>query len=96
MGKLHLPMLTAEVKPTLAESLDTIQAVPLCGRQLNNHRGARAQDSVNAKMAITVEEYLVELSRGNACKHCGRVAGILPKLVRVSRDTDNEESDSDE
>lgn len=97
MSKLHIPFLTAEVKPTISESLDTIQSFPLCGRQLNNHRSARSQDSVNATMAGTLEEYMAALADGKACRHCGRVAGLVPKLVRQSKDLDSDEGDdSDE
>ncbi len=96
MPKLHLPLFTAEVKPTIAESLDTIQSLPVCGRQLNNHRSARAQNSANAQFADTVEQYLAALAKGQACRHCGREAGLVPKLVRVQPQHEDEDADCED
>ena len=71
-------------------------AATACGRQLNNHRDARAQDAANAAIASTTGEYLQALQDGKACRHCGRVAGLVPKLVRVTRNTSDEESEGEE
>ena len=79
-GKLHIPGVSGNTT--------------LCGRQLNNHRSARAQDAANATVATSLQQYLDALAQRKACRHCGRVAGILPKLVRVTRNTDSDEGDN--
>lgn len=83
MSKLHIP--------------GSDPSRPLCGRQLNNHRDSRAQLSDKVTIAGSYEEYLNGLGNGKACRHCGRVAGLVPKLVRRVREQEvDDEGDSDE
>lgn len=80
MPKLHIPG-----SPGLT--------VTACGRQLNNHRTTKAQDAIGAAVSTTAQEYLTALASGKACRHCGREAGLLPRLTRTvqnSEDSDNE------
>lgn len=86
MSKLHLPL-------SQGDSLDSLTVSPYCGRQLNNDRTGRAQTASQVSYAGSVDEYLEALRTGRpgACKHCGRAAGILPRLTRTVRD----EQDSD-
>ena len=87
MSKLHLPL-------SQGSTLDNLTVSPYCGRQLNNDRTARSQTASQVSYAANVVEYLQALSTGKpgACKHCGRVAGLLPRLTQAARD----EQDSDE
>lgn len=68
MPKLHLPY------PTQA-------ALPLCGRQLNNHSDTRAQLHDRAEIG-TVADWTVEFHKpkSKACRFCARAAGFLPPL----------------
>ncbi len=72
-------------------------AATACNRQLNNNRAGRAQTAANVSLATSLDEYLAALAKGQACRHCGREVGLVPKLVRVQRDANGEEGDeSDE
>lgn len=79
MPKLHLPGSKTQVTA--------------CGRQLNNQRAQRAQTAVGAIIAPTVAEYLAGLDKGQSCRFCGRAAGLLPKLQKI---THNDKEDLDE
>lgn len=63
-----------------------------CQRQLNNSRDNRTQHAANAVIAKSQDEYLDALSRGKACRHCGRVRGFVAPVQRTERD---EESDDE-
>lgn len=78
MPKLHIP------GPGLQRTA--------CARQLNNHRADRAQDAVGASLATNIHEYLTALADGKACRHCGRAAGIVPRITRAIADDEGEES----
>lgn len=75
MPKLHIP--------------GSGKAATACGRQLNNHRADRVQDSSNAAIAGSLDEYLTALEQGKACRFCGQASGIIPKPVRRSREEQN-------
>ncbi len=74
-SKLHLPNKT--------------NTGPLCGRQLNNHRGAKAQNASNAAIATSVEHFIGALDKNKACRHCARAFGLLPALTRQTPDQDD-------
>ncbi len=64
---------------------------PLCGRQLSNIRQDRAQVSTNAVFAQDAQAFMTGLDKGKSCRHCAREVGLLPKLVRVTRDEESED-----
>ncbi len=90
-SKLHLPFFTAEVKPTLAESLDTLEQHPICGRQLNNHRAERAQQADKLEFAGSLEEFTYRLLGRKACRHCAVKAGLLVRTVTIRESEEGEE-----
>lgn len=83
MGKLHLPGPSGQATA--------------CGRQLNNHRTAQAQNASNAELATDLQQYLDGLDKNQSCRFCGRAAGLLPKLTRSQSQPQHEDgADSDE
>lgn len=82
-GKLHLPYFSAQVMGTITESMDTIQAHPICGRQLSNHRAQRAQIADRAQFAGSVAEFSFQLMSGRACRFCAYKSGLLVRTVQV-------------
>lgn len=68
---------------------------PLCGRQLVNDRSGRTQTDSGRSLAATLDQYMAELVKGKACRHCGREAGILPRIIRTVR-AEAEEDNNDE
>ncbi len=54
---------------------------PLCDRQLNNHRGARAQLADRLEFALSQGEFTYQLLSGRACRHCAIKAGLLVRTV---------------
>ena len=71
-------------------------SAPLCGRQLNNHRASLQQVADKVQFTSTLEQFgdaLQGKSREQACRHCARVAGLLPKLVRGPRFEGDEEDE---
>ena len=79
MPKLHIPGPVA------------LQATS-CGRQLNNHRGLKAQDAANAAIAQSLDQYLEALAKGQACRFCGFASGIIAKPARAIADGEGEDS----
>lgn len=79
MPKLHIPGASA------------LQATS-CGRQVNNHRSAKAQDAANAVLAESLDKYLEALAKGKACRFCGYASGILAKPARAIADGEGEDS----
>lgn len=69
---------------------------PLCGRQLVNDRTGRTQTDAGRSLAGSLDEYLAALSKRKACRHCGREAGIIPKIIRSARQDSNEEQTSED
>lgn len=61
-----------------------IGSKPACGRQLNNHREARAQLQDLVVLADSYEVFVSALtaSRPQACRWCARTAGLLPPVTR--------------
>lgn len=66
-------------------------SLPFCGRQLNNHRDTRSQLHDSVAFAADTSEFVLALNglgqfkRPSACRHCARVAGMLPPLKRPAR-----------
>lgn len=76
-GKLHLP---------------TASGSPLCGRQLNNHRAQKSQQSDKITFAQSPDEFAYQLMSGKACRHCGYASGMLIKTIEKF---ENEEPSDD-
>lgn len=101
-GKLHLPYFTADPQlgpdgiMDLAASLDTINMHPICGRQLNNHRGQRAQLADQIEFATSLPEFTYQLMGKRACRHCAIKAGLLVRAPQTSREPQDGEDCSDE
>lgn len=68
-------------------------AITACGRQLNNHRNTRVQDTANVVLADTAGAYFDSLDKGKACRHCGRAVGLLPKIARSMRNSPDGEDE---
>lgn len=70
-----------------------LSSQPACGRQLNNHRQARSQQSDAMLLAPSYEVFLLALTapKPKACRHCARAAGLLPPVTR--RQLEPEDSD---
>lgn len=66
-GKLHLAR----------GGIDGLNTMPICGRQLNNHRAERRQQSDRVELATCVEEFTYQLLSRKACTHCATRAGLL-------------------
>jgi hypothetical protein len=90
-GKLHLPRLTGG-----DSGVESLGVVPLCGRQLNNHRRERSQLADKIELAESLEEFTYQLTGGKACRHCAVDAGLLVRTQQVreeSEDCSDEEND---
>lgn len=101
-SKLHLPYFTADVKQVAdggidyTASINTIAQRPLCGRQLNNHRGEHSQQADRLEFAQAVEEFTYQLLSGKACRHCAVKVGLLVKPERIVRGADGSDASDEE
>lgn len=71
---------------------------PLCGRHLSGHRLQRAQLQDTMIAAGDSASYMAALfptagKRPAACRHCARVAGILPPVRRRATPVEGEDND---
>lgn len=65
---------------------------PACGRQLNNHREARAQLQDRALLVdfegfkVALGNSLLNLPGYKACRHCAKATGLLPRVSKRQTD----------